>query len=59
MDAAAAAERQFVDNLQHFTQSPAEQNLYNGLGNLAKELQEISSRLQRMEAQLHRIEQKP
>lgn len=52
------AKRQFEDNLRNFTDTPEKQNLYNGLGNIAAELQDISATLQRLEQALQRLERK-
>lgn len=54
---AYAAQKQFEDNLANYVQTPEQQNLYNGLGNLATELQRISAALARLELEVARIKQ--
>lgn len=46
---AEAALRQFEDNLRNYADTPEKHNLYNGLGNLALELQAIRSELQQLQ----------
>jgi hypothetical protein len=52
------AQRQFEDNLKNYADSPEKQNLNNGLGNIAIELQRITAALQRVEQALQRLERK-
>ena len=55
---AEAAKRQFEDNLRNFADTPEKQNLYNGLGNIAIELQRITAALARVEQTSQRLERK-
>jgi hypothetical protein len=52
------AQHQFEDNLAHYADTPEKQNLYNGLGNMAIELQRLSAATARIESALQNLERK-